>query len=870
MARRNLRSIHSLLIQRENTSNLQTVIATLSGRARVLSIDNAGNIFIWEDNGIPAVIEVPAGTTGLTTDLEANQPKGTVLPNPPLLDVQPTIVDPVSGKTVPLLSSISGMTVDAAGNLYVGDSSAGVFMVPNQNGTLNPAAWVMITPTPADGQISIDQTNDTLFIPTGSNWNGIIDIAKVSLGNIELGSSKVGTQSTNPTTVYLSYSVPNPVTPAKFVIQEDGVTTPDFTIVSGGTCAAGTTYPITATATANQVNDCSINVALNPQRLGSLSAQLLVQTEQTVNQQSVYTTVSTTALHGTGLSASIQATPALESSLGSGLTTPSQVASDVLGNIYVADAGLGEIVEFPAGSSASTTGVSVVKGLVAPTGVAVDGNGDVFIADSTNVYEVPSVGGALNSTGQITLATGLGANLRLAVDGLGHLYVADPANARVVELYNLGGSSVANGQSEIFLTAGFTAPSYVAVDSSNNLYVIDGANLFELSNGSLTTLSSTLSNATSVAIDPSGAAYISSTGGTVRIPSQNGVLNFGNSAAVAASVTNPAGAALDNLGNLYLADGTALNIHMVSTNGTLVLPTPATLTSSTSAAATITNSGNAPLTVTGYTSTNAVDYLGSDVSCISASPIAPGTSCNFDITFDPGPGEQGPLTGQVGVQSNAINTPVFVDTTGVGLPLAGSVSSITVGSSPEVINTPVTVMVKAASGTGIPTGEVTVSYTSWVALSCPGGPNSVLPCLPSESGILDFPNTVTATSTLTNGSASFNLSAVMAGNDSFTVAYNGDRVFGRSTATTTAKVAKSAITALVLPPTTSAAFPYLPLVLEANGSTPYSGMAAWTYSFTVTVSTAAGIPTGTITFMDQYQAGVSTTLTTGQGMSCVW
>jgi len=82
----------------------------------------------------------------------------------------------------------------------------------------------------------------------------------------------------------------------------------------------------------------------------------------------------------------------------------------------------------------------LATGLKAPTGVAVDGNGDIFIADSTNVYEVPFAAGALNTAGQITLVSGLGANLRLAADGLGHLYVADPANARVVELYNLGGS----------------------------------------------------------------------------------------------------------------------------------------------------------------------------------------------------------------------------------------------------------------------------------------------------------------------------------------------------------------------------------------------------------------------------------------------
>ena len=97
------------------------------------------------------------------------------------------------------------------------------------------------------------------------------------------------------------------------------------------------------------------------------------------------------ALHGVGLGANIQASPALQSSIGSGLLTPSQITTDALGNVYIADPGQAKVLMYAAGSGASSTAVSVGTGLTMPTGVAVDGTGDVFIADSGtgSVYEVP-------------------------------------------------------------------------------------------------------------------------------------------------------------------------------------------------------------------------------------------------------------------------------------------------------------------------------------------------------------------------------------------------------------------------------------------------------------------------------------------------
>jgi hypothetical protein len=465
----------------------------------------------------------------------------------------------------------------------------------------------------------------------------------------------------------------------------------------------------------------------------------------------------------------------------------------------------------------------------------------------------------LNAAGQVTLVSGLGTGLTLAADGLGHLYIADPTNGRVVELSNLGGGFYPQGQTEVFLTTGLKAPSYVAVDQNNNLYIIDGSNLFKLANGALTPLLTTLSNATAVAVDPSGAVYVSSAGGTVRIPSLGAAPN-----PVASAVTSPMGIAIDNLGNVYLADGTALNVHVVTPGGSLNFGNVA-LGTVPSLNATITNVGNSALTTTAYSSTNSLDFTAADGTCEADSPVAAGATCLVDVTMSPGPGEQGTLTGQIGLASNAVNSSLgVIQTTGISAPLADSTAKVSVGGSAEVIATPVSITVAAKSGTVMPTGTVTLTYPTWtVATPSPCGGSGQSACAPTI-----VPTTTTATGTLNNGSYSFSLSAVLAGSGTFTVTYNGDRVFGRSTQSTTATVAKSQIVGLTLPKNPDPSDVYLPYTLETNGSTPYDGSALpFEYSMTVKVNTAAGVPTGQLTFNDNSSTCPTGTSATGIGVA---
>jgi sugar lactone lactonase YvrE len=794
--------------------------------ARPISIvqDPEGNVYFVEDSGgLPGVLEIP----GTATNGEFTSDKG-------LARVDPN------------LPAVKGVAIDAAGNLYVSDSQVGVVEVPNPAGTPQTASAVLVSGVPSGGQVAIDAAHNYMYIPTSqSQPNGQADVAKAGFGFAEFGSSAVGKAAPGGSNVVFGFN--GAVTPASFTIIEDGVLSPDFAI-TGGTCTTGVAYA------ANK--SCLENVSFTPSSVGNISAKLLML-------DSSKNILASMVLHGVGMGANIQTTPALQSTLGSGLKTPTQVATDTLGNVYIADPGQGKVLEYAAGSS---TAVSVGTGLTTPTGVAVDGAGDIFIADSGtgSVYEVPFGPSGLNAAGQATLVSGLGAaGLQLAADGLDHLYVADPSNGRVVRLSDIGASTTSNlGQAQTALTSGFTAPSAVATDAAGNVYVIDGVNLFELVGGAgaPVTLLNNLSGATGLAVDPSGAVYISSASGTTRVPYVSGALNLAGEIAVASTVSGTSSVALDRSNNVYLVQAAGGAVTVVSTNGTLSLPEPATLTSSTNAVATITNTGNSALTVTGYTSSNSVDYTAADTAtggCEAGSPVAPGATCTINVTFQPGAGEQGTLTSNIGIVSSAVNSPIAISATGTGLALSTSATSVAGGAkAAEVINTPLTITVAPKSGAGVaPTGTVTVSYTTWTVVIPGSGPNAGIPTI--------TPQTATATSNLTSGGATFTLSPVLAGTQTMTVSYSGDRVYGRSTGTMSVNVAKSAITGIALPVFPDPTDNNLPFVPAGTGSgtVPYDGSETpFQYSFIMKVGTAAGVPTGTITVMDnssQCPAGTS-------------
>ncbi len=754
------------------------IISTMSARAQSVAEDKFGNIYVVEETDqkkpLPGVLMIPAGSTGLTSDAGL------------------TRVDPN-------LPAVTGVTTDANGNLYVSDSKQGVYFIPNPSGTPETSSAVLLTPIPADGQVSIDWPRGIMYVP--NNQNGQV-IYAVTFNNAFLGTVAAGSASTTPATI--SFGFNGSATPGSMVIEEAGATSPDFTIASGGTCTAGTAYAANAS--------CTVNVNFTPHGAGAVSAKLLML-------DASGNVLASMPLSGIGSGAAIQVSPGNQTTIGSGLKSPNQVAVDAGGNVYVADPGFSGVQMYAKGSSTAT---SVGTGLTAPTGVAVDGAGDLFIADggSGTVVEIPNGPNGLMSSAQVTLKSGLGNNLKLAADAADDLYISDPSNGRIVKLSNVAVTVSAFGQTETDIT-GFTAPSAVAVDSNNNLYVADGSNLIEVTPaGTQTTLLTSLNGALGLAVDPSGSVYVAQSGGTDRIPNESGTLTPADQTVIGASVTTPASVALDEAQNVYIADSTAKDVLFIGSSGSINFGKLSSTSATASSNYTILNDGNAPLTITGFSST--ADYSAASTNCSSA--IAVGSTCSFTLTFSPGPGDQGTLSGQVLVQSNAANTPVGVSATGVGAALAASTTNISVTNA-TVDSAPTVITVTPATGsTPTPTGQVTLTVTG----------NSITP--------------VVMTGTLSKGTVTLTPSNLAAGTYQFAVSYQGDRSFANSSASSSVKVGAGPVS-LQQPAMTSVQKlnPYYPYVLS-NGSgaqEPYDGSVLQFIStayYTMTIVPTNGKP----------------------------
>lgn len=735
----------------------------------------------------------------------------------PAAQALPLASDSSATRIDPSLPQVTGVAADIHGDVYIGDNTEGVFEYPA--GAQSSSSAFLISSVTAQGEVAFSGSTG-LFVPTTqtqSNGNG--DIAQVAFNAAQFGPIPVG--ATTPGTESVTISFNASTTPTSIEVLEAGKSTPDFTLNSAAsnTCLSpGLQAPYGPGTTSGL--SCPVSINFAPQSPGNVSATLVVLGAKNALLASI-------PLNGSGTGAAVQITPAAQSTIGGSLVTPSQMAVDANGNVYVADPGLKAVEMYPAAAGPGAAGTPVGTGLVAPTGVAVDGAGDVFIADSGNVYEVPesqTSAGTLNVKGQITLKTGLGSQVQLAADGVGDLYISDATNNAMYELENFStgwNTSLPGVLAPLVVTlsnATVSTPSAIAVDPYNNVFVVDGSSVYEITpSGTQTAVLTGVGGIDGLAVDPSDSLYASIASGAIRFTDQNpagqvaAFTDASNLMTPVAAGTVPAAVALDSLGDIYVADDSQHDVNFTSATASLQFAALSTLPSSEPLTATLLNYGNAALKVTGYTSVlnylqpnnaavdsalgvsnyQVADFTETDPTtggCIGNS-VAVNATCQATITFSPAPGDGGNLTEQVTIQGNQANAQAAIDASGTAPTLAAVTVSAPTSTTGTIENVPVNVTVTpTAAGSPTPSGTVTltVQYGSNVPLTYPTLPTKYQLTVPlNSSGVATF-NGAIAQAQLP---PTITIYGLPIGNYTFTARYNGDTGYTYANSTNTAQVA---------------------------------------------------------------------------------
>lgn len=588
-----------------------------------VSIDSAGNIYIVSHYG-NVVRKVTAGTGVIST--VAGNGYGSS-----------SYRGGYSGDGGPATSAElywpTAVAVDNAGNLYIADTT-------NQVIRKVTASTGIITTLAGNGGLCSTLSGDGgpalsvgFCYPSGVSVDtaGNVFISDTSFGRIRevTAASTLPTATTAPPALSLSagaYASPQTLTLTDSTPGAAIYVTLDGSTVSTASQQYNGPIQVSGTVTINAVAVAPGLLASSP-----VSAAYSI----TSPPPSLITTVAGNGVYGL-LGAG---GPAANAEIGN----PSGVALDRAGNLYFSDKGNNVVWEM----SAADGKLSIVAGngvqgwagdglaasnaeLSSPTGVAIDSAGNVYIADTNNnvIREVSASTGLISTIagvyGYTSNQNGIGDGgpaksaylynpSSVAIDSAGNLYIADTNHLVVREVSATSGiittvAGIGNRQSSgdggPATSAALNPPFAIALDSANNIYIADtytgrvrkvtastgiintvagdGAPYGASGDGGLATNAEIYPEG--LAVDAAGNIYISngpsairevnaSTGIITRIAG-NGYFGYygdGGSATIA-EISNPQGITVDASGNLYFADLNNYRVRKVTFPGPAATP----------------------------------------------------------------------------------------------------------------------------------------------------------------------------------------------------------------------------------------------------------------------------------------------------------
>lgn len=796
--------------------NGATLLPSLANPITSMAIDSAGNIY-YVSGGALYKLAVTAAATSTTPAVYSSTPVS------------------FGGS----YTSVVGVALDGAGNLYVADqgTSAGypingyypnlyfssvLYVIPYETSALNTTdRYILVQGTGTSNPLTL--TNGLTVAPSGNifftgdiayDTNAGNSVYELTQGSASFGAATAGTPAS--ATVNVTFNASE--TPTIGAAPAGGA----FAIVSGGTCNSGAAYA--------PPYSCTVNVQFTPKAPG-------LETGALVLNSSSGSHISIADLSGVGTGAGLTVDPGAVASIGSGFVAPNAAALDAAGDLFVADSTASKVWEMAAGS---TTPVAVGGSLNSPKGVAVDGAGDLYIADTGNnrIVMVPVVSGALSSANQkVIVASGTsiaGAALSgptgLTVDSQGNLYIADTGNNRIVLLPD--GASL-NVLGAITIGSGFSKPLATAVAASGLIYVADSGDgkVYSLAypTAGQTLVATGFNNPSALATDASGDLFVVDKGNAqvMRIPNISGSLATASEFSVSTGIAAPYGLTIDPFGNLYVTDNVNAAVYSVArTNASQSFGKWGPTATSTPLTYFIESAGNSSLTLNSpyYTASgntaNFTPVTSGSNPCAAGGTLTVGTNCTLSSTFTPP--ANGNYSETLLLKSNATNGSVQQAAfTGIGATVSPTTTtlSVTSPSGNPYYGQAISLSVSVTSAAGTPTGTVK----------------------------LQVDGAQTATATLTNGAGTFSLAnGLSGGNHTLQALYQG----GGSVFVTFAQSSSSVQTIAVNKVSTATSLTFTTLYVNplsqpacANG-TSCTGV---TFTATVTPS-QSGIPTGSVTF----------------------
>jgi sugar lactone lactonase YvrE len=351
------------------------------------------------------------------------------------------------------------------------------------------------------------------------------------------------------------------------------------------------------------------------------------------------------------------------------------IAVDSAGNLYVTDnynavvrkvdtngtittvTGIGSNAY--TGDGGPATGASIAS----PSGLAVDSVGNLYIADTgNNVIRKIDLNGTITTIagnhtigysgdgGPATSAQLYGPGA-VAVDAAGNLYIADSVNHSVRRVDTSGKiSTVAgvpnnsgySGDGGPAANAVLNHPVGVSVDGAGNLYIVDSeedAIRKVDTNGIITTVAGNAS-----------AGY-----------------NGDGGPATGAELNHPYGLAVDGAANLYIGDFFNYRVRRINVAASaLAFGTVAVNQSSSAQIVAASNVGTAPVHFSSIVASAnfSTQNVGND--CAVSTALAIGATCELGVALTPGAAGN-PLTGTLTANDDAFNTPQVVSLSGTGV-----------------------------------------------------------------------------------------------------------------------------------------------------------------------------------------------------------